>query len=186
MASSNLAPGLLIAMPQLLDPNFQRTVVLLVQHDSDGTFGVVLNRSAGIDADSLCKSLEIDWCGDPDNEIDWGGPVQPQSGWMLFGEGSGIAPSGEVKALGDGVRFAGSLDVLRRIAKNPTSDVRLLLGYAGWGPRQLESELVHGSWITAPVTSEVVFRVPQDDMWEYVVRSLGIDPSTLVATSGIH
>ena len=200
MADSHLAPSFLVAMPQLLDPNFRRTVVLLVHHDENGTFGVVLNRPTEISVPNLCSTLEIDWQGDPEGAIDWGGPVQPQTGWVLFGAGAGAEvgaavggeagvggePGDEVKRVGDGIYFAGSMDVLRRVASDPPERVRLLLGYAGWGPGQLEEELSEGSWLVAPVSPEVVFDVDLQEMWEHVVRSLGIEPATLVSTRGVH
>jgi putative transcriptional regulator len=173
-------------MPQLLDPNFERTVVLLVHHDANGTFGVVLNRTTEIDAPNLCATLKIEWRGRPDASIDWGGPVQPQTGWVIFGDELMAAVGDEARAVADGVFFAGSLDVLRRVAAHPPKRVRLLLGYAGWGPGQLEGEIAEGAWLSAPVSSEVVFEVPPEDMWEHVVRSLGIEPATLVPSRGIH
>ena len=173
-------------MPQLLDPNFHRTVVLIVHHDENGTFGVVLNRCTEITAPSLCATLEIDWNGAPDESIDWGGPVQPQTGWVLFDDQTRVETSDEVKQLGDGVCFAGSLDVLRRVAEHPPSDLRLMLGYAGWGPGQLEGELSEGAWLVAPVERDVVFRVEPSEMWEHVLHSLGIEPATLVASRGVH
>jgi putative transcriptional regulator len=173
-------------MPQLLDPNFERTVVLLVHHDENGTFGVVLNRTTEIDAPNLCATLEIEWRGSPDETIDWGGPVQPQTGWVIFGDEVAAAVGNEVKAVADGVFFAGSRDVLQEVATHPPKQVRLLLGYAGWGPGQLESEIAEGAWLSAPVSSEVVFEVAAEAMWEHVVRSLGIDPATLVPSRGIH
>jgi putative transcriptional regulator len=183
--AESLAPAFLVAMPQLLDPNFRRTVVLLVHHDADGTFGVVLNRPTELTATDLCTTLRIGWRGAPGKEIGWGGPVQPQTGWMLFDEDV-VAGSGEVKPVGDGIGFAGSLEVLRRLAEDPPEELQLLLGYAGWGPGQLESELSEGAWLLAPVSRRVVFGVEPEAMWEHVVRSLGIEPSTLVATRGIH
>ena len=72
------------------------------------------------------------------------------------------------------------------VASQPPERLRVLLGYAGWGPGQLESELSQGAWLFAPIRREVVFDVELPDMWEYVVRSLGIDPATLVPTRGIH
>ena len=84
LVSSSLAPTFLVAMPQLLDPNFRRTVVLLVHHDEEGTFGIVLNRSTELTAPSLCATLDIAWHGTQAEPIGWGGPVQPQTGWVLF------------------------------------------------------------------------------------------------------
>jgi putative transcriptional regulator len=68
----------------------------------------------------------------------------------------------------------------------PPPHLRLLLGYAGWGPGQLESELAEGAWLLAPVSHEVVFDVEASRMWEHVLRGMGIEPATLVATRGIH
>jgi putative transcriptional regulator len=104
---------------------------------------------------------------------------------MLFGE-EALLGSDDVKPVGDGIGFAGSLEVLRQLASDPPDDLQLLLGYAGWGPGQLESELSEGAWLLAPVSREVVFGVEAGAMWEHVVRSLGIEPSTLVATRGVH
>ncbi|MCH8889909.1 MAG: YqgE/AlgH family protein [Myxococcales bacterium] len=186
MSESPLAPGLLVAMPQLMDPNFQRAVILVIHHDETGSFGVVLNRSTDITAPVLCSTLEIEWRGDPGWEINWGGPVQPQTGWVLFGSEERRERGEDVSQIQPGLCFAGSLDVLRGIASDPPGRIRVLLGYAGWGPGQLESELVEGSWITAPVCEKAVFDVAPSEMWEHVVRGLGIEPSTLVATRGVH
>jgi putative transcriptional regulator len=173
-------------MPQLADPNFRRTVVLLIHHDDDGTFGIVLNRPTDITAPDLCETLSIDWRGAPDEVVDWGGPVQPQTGWVLFSGARELPGSDDVKSFDGGLCFAGSLEVLRRIALEPPGSVRLLLGYAGWGPGQLEAELAEGAWLLAPVSREVVFDVDPESMWECVVRSLGVEPATLVATRGVH
>ena len=183
--AESLAPAFLVAMPQLLDPNFKRTVVLLIHHDADGTFGVVLNRRTDLSASDLCSTLKIDWRGEPELEVGWGGPVQPQTGWMLFPEDA-VTDFDDVKSVGDGLGFAGSLEVLRSLADDPPDDLLLLLGYAGWGPGQLENELAEGAWLLAPASREVVFDVECEAMWEHVVRSLGIEPSTLVATRGVH
>jgi putative transcriptional regulator len=183
---ASLAPAFLVAMPQLLDPNFRRTVVLLIHHDEEGTFGIVLNRDTEITAPSLCATLDIAWHGPAAETIGWGGPVQPQTGWVLFDDESDAAYGDDVKQVDAGVRFAGSLEVLRRIAVAPPQRVRLLLGYAGWGAGQLEAELAEGAWLLAPVSREVVFDVDTGEMWDHVLRSLGIEPATLIATRGVH
>jgi putative transcriptional regulator len=169
-----------------MDPNFQRTVILVIHHDETGSFGVVLNRSTDITAPVLCSTLEIEWRGDPGWEINWGGPVQPQTGWVLFDSDKHRERAGDVTQIQPGLCFAGSLEVLRGIASDPPGRMRVLLGYAGWGPGQLESELTQGAWITAPICTETVFNVASSEMWEHVVRSLGIEPSSLIATRGVH
>jgi putative transcriptional regulator len=173
-------------MPQLLDPNFERTVVLLVHHDENGTFGVVLNRPTELNAPNLCATLEIEWKGRPDELVDWGGPVQPQTGWVIFGDEVAVAVGNEATPVADGVFFAGSLDVLRQVAAHPADRVRVLLGYACWGPGQLEGELAEGAWLSAPVSSMTVFEVEPEAMWAHVLRELGIEPATLVPSRGIH
>jgi putative transcriptional regulator len=182
----SLAPALLVAMPQLLDPNFRRSVVLLIHHDAEGTFGVVLNRTTEIRAAQLCESIEVEWQGDPDAEIHWGGPVQPQTGWVLFEEDGETEEVEDVREVVPGVGFAGSLAVLRRMALEPPGRMRILLGYAGWGPGQLESELAQGAWLVAPADPAVLFDTDVDAMWAQVVRSLGIEPATLVSSRGVH
>jgi putative transcriptional regulator len=197
----------LIAMPQLQDPNFVRAVMLIVQHDEDGTFGLVLNRPVDMSAQELCVGLEMHWGGDPELPLHWGGPVQPQTGWMLFADDPGdrlhVArsdedlPAGdsrledagaarEATDLGNGLHFAGSLEVLRQIVEAPPADLRLFLGYAGWGPGQLEHEMAEGVWLTAPATRDAIFSVDDSEMWDHVVRSLGVEPSSLTLTPGVH
>jgi len=187
VAGDELAGSLLVAMPQLQDPNFRRAVVLLVEHNDSGTFGLVLNRPTELLAGNLCASLEVDWKGDPAAGIHWGGPVQPNTGWVVFNQALAVSGDEEgVARLAEGIYFAGSLEVLRAIAESPPSDVRLFLGYAGWGSGQLESELSQGAWLVAPLSPEDVFDVDADSMWEHVLRGLGVDPATLVSTSGVH
>lgn len=189
VVNSPLTASLLVAMPQLQDPNFVRAVMMIVQHDAGGTFGLVLNRPVDMSASELCDGLDMHWGGDPETALHWGGPVQPHTGWMLFAQENRL-PAGpdepEATRLVDGVCFAGSLDVLREIADSPPGDVRLFLGYAGWGPGQLEGEMAEGVWLTAPASRQAIFEVSSDSMWDYVVRSLGIDPSSLIRTPGVH
>ena len=85
-----------------------------------------------------------------------------------------------------GLSFAGSLHVLETIASSPPEDLHLFLGYAGWGPGQLQEELAQGAWLVAPADAPTVFDVGTDGMWDHVVRGLGVDPLTLIPTSGVH
>jgi putative transcriptional regulator len=185
MSEHSIAPALLVAMPQLLDPTFHRTVVLLVEHHGAGTLGIVLNREAELSLAQICTSLGCSWGGAAEHSAGWGGPVQPATGWMLFSSPPACDPD-LIKEVSSGVYFGGTLAVLEEIARHPPERVRFFLGYAGWGAGQLERELSEGSWILAPVTPEAVFTVPPELLWQHVLNSLGVDPSHLVATAGIH
>lgn len=184
---SELSSSLLIAMPQLDDPNFKRAVVLLVHHGSDGSFGIVLNRALDLTISELMQNSGIAWPSGI-GSVGWGGPVQPERGWVVFGNDQPPKLEGgdDVAKLEQGVCVTGSLEMLRTVAQHPPNHVRLFLGYAGWGAEQLEGELAEGAWLTAPLRREVVFDTAADDMWEAVVRGLGIDPNALVPARGIH
>ncbi len=186
--SSELTSSLLVAMPQLDDPNFKRAVVLLVHHGSGGSFGIVLNRALDLTIGELMQNSGIQWPAGI-GSVGWGGPVQPERGWVVFGDdGAAIEPreDDDVATLQQGIRVTGSLEMLRTVANQPPSDVRLFLGYAGWGAEQLESELADGAWLLAPLRREFIFDTAEDAMWEAVVRGLGIDPTALVPARGIH
>ncbi len=185
---SELTSQLLVAMPQLDDPNFKRSVVLLVHHSSGGSFGIVLNRALDLTIGELMQNSGIQW---PDGvgSVGWGGPVQPERGWVVFADDGPPAEGDDqddVATLQQGLRVTGSLDMLRSVANDPPAEVRLFLGYAGWGAEQLEGELAEGAWLLAPLRREVVFETAADDMWEDVVRGLGVDPTALVPARGIH
>jgi putative transcriptional regulator len=186
---TGLSGSLLIAMPQLQDPNFHRTVLLMVHHDETSSFGLVLNRSADLAISSLFESLDFEWRGDGDDPVSWGGPVELSSGWMLFSDLDPpvlLEDEDDITHVVPGLNFAGSMDIFRHVAADPPPRLRFFLGYAGWGPGQLEFEITQGAWLSAEASAETIFRVSAESMWDHVVRGLGIEPSTLVSTSGIH
>jgi putative transcriptional regulator len=159
--------------------------VLLVHHDEEGTFGLVLNRPTEILAADLCRSLGISWQGAAEAVVHWGGPVQPSSGWVLCGDAV-LEGVDEAKFITEGLHWAGSLEALHRVAEAPPPRCRLFLGYTGWGPGQLEDELARGAWVVAPLAPEVAFEVAFASMWEHVWGTLGINPATVVSTPGVH
>jgi putative transcriptional regulator len=185
VSEGELATSLLVAMPQLGDPNFRRCVVQLIHHDETGTFGLVINRGSGVSTGDLCEQLDIDWGGDPDLEVGTGGPVQPETGWVLYGDGAPEDIAG-AQTVGPGLHFVGSLDALRQLGEEPPDQVRLFLGYAGWAPGQLEMELTQGSWLAVPSRPDFVFDGREEEVWQRVLGALGIDPASLVPTPGVH
>ena len=184
MSTDDLSPALLLAMPQLADPNFHRAVVLLLEHDDDGTFGLVINRPTDLAMSALCETLEIPWGGGSDPVVQWGGPVRPEHGWVLLGEG-GIDHL-DISVIREGIRFSRSPEVLGELALHPPPHMRVFLGYAGWGPGQLQKEMIQGSWLVAPAEPHVVFESAAETMWHEVMHSLGIDPATLVPSHGVN
>ena len=147
------APFLLLAMPQVQDPFFHRSVVLLVQHDEQGSVGFIINRRTGSLVAELLQGMEIQWGGEKDLAVYFGGPVHPHLGTVLY-DGTGMEgePSGEegveIKGL-SGVRFTRNMDDLKKLAERPPASFRLFLGYAGWGPGQLLQEILRNDWLTA-------------------------------------
>ncbi len=173
-------------MPDLLDPNFHRTVVLIVHHDEEGTVGMVLNRPTEVRAAELCETLGVTWQGRGEHLVHWGGPVQPNTGWVVSDSATLAADPAATPLLHD-LHFAGTLDALRSVAQSPTGSLRLFLGYAGWGPGQLEAELAQGAWVVAPLEDEeALLDVPEGELWGHIWTRLGVDPATIVATPGVH
>lgn len=192
MSSSALAPGLLLAMPQLQDPNFQRSVVLMIEHNDGGSFGLVVNQPSPIKAAELLDSLGMPWRGDPAAVVWSGGPVSPSTGWVLHEPLDALPPGtklGEASTIliGPGLALTTSPDGLRTIAAAPPPRVRLLLGYSGWGAGQLAGEMAHGSWLHADPDPALIFDHDSDAMWERAVQSLGLGRiENLVPGRGVH
>jgi putative transcriptional regulator len=183
----SFAPTLLLAMPQLRDPNFSRTVVLLCEYGPTGALGFVVNRPTEVRA---AEAVELDppVHGDSGLMLWSGGPVEPQRGFLLLGEDPGVADSERVS---EGLHLTASVEVLRRLLEvDPTEmtgrRARLLLGYAGWGPGQLDHELTGSAWLTAPTDADLVFATPPEQMWERAIRGLGVDPMALTVAAGVQ
>ncbi len=185
MESRNIAPGLLLAMPQLEDPNFVRSVLLMVEHNLQGSFGLILNRPSELKVTQVLDSLDIEWGGDEDEVVWSGGPVMPRTGWVLHEPVDLPTDEGHVDIV-PGVVLSTSPERLATLAQSPPGRMRFVLGFAGWGSAQLELELASGAWLAAEASAAIVFETPAESMWETVLHSLGIDPAALVSTQGVH
>jgi len=174
--------ALLLSMPQMQDPNFAKTVVLLCDYTPEGAFGLVLNRPTDMPATAMVR---LDPPIIDGNELPlWiGGPVEPQRGWILLAD----EPDTEFKSIRDGLYLSTSQDVLRDVlAARPAPRARVLAGYAGWGPGQLDQELAQSAWLMGDVDLDIVFDLPPDLMWETAIRRIGADPSSLTMSHGVH
>lgn len=176
-------PLLLVAMPQVLDPFFHKSVVLLVHHDNEeGSLGFIVNRPTGIRVGEILNGMEIRWSGHEGAMAHFGGPVQPQIGTILFGPGHAGDAGEEESAATEvvpGVLMTQHVRDLSRLASTPPSHFRLLLGYAGWGGGQLLEEILRNDWLTAPVSPELLFDIEPDQLWTWALRSVGVDPDSL-------
>ena len=176
-------PTLLLSMPQLLDPNFAKTVVLLCDFGSDGAFGLVLNRPTEMPASSMVQ-LEPALTHGNELPLCVGGPVEPQRGWILLGE---VPHGNEYRTLVEGLYLSTSPELLRQVLDaRPAPRARVLAGYAGWGPGQLDEELAQSAWLMSDIELDLVFDTAPSLMWETAIRRLGADPASLHTSRGVH
>jgi len=182
---SELAPGLLVAAPILSDPNFRRTVVLLVDHRPEGSMGFVINRPAQVRLPDMMDALGLPRMDvrPPDAPVLVGGPVHPDTGWIVFD--SGEANFGdEVVRVSDRLAVSASRELLENTVRGRgPARMMLVLGYAGWGPSQLDEEIAQGAWIPVDLNEQIVLETPYEERWGSALRSLGIDPARLTVTA---
>lgn len=183
----SLAPGLLIAMPKLEDPNFHRSVVLMCAHTREGAFGLVLNHSLDLPMRAICEEQKIVWTGDLSQTALAGGPCERHRGWLLH---RGAQRFEGTQVIDEGLALTASRDGLLAYAADPAGSYRLMLGYSGWGPGQLDREVLEGSWLTQPLDPRVVdlvFTTPRATLWHRTLALVGIDPNHLAEVPGhIH
>ncbi|HRC86623.1 MAG TPA: YqgE/AlgH family protein [Thermoanaerobaculia bacterium] len=172
-------PVILVAMPQVIDPFFQKTVVLLVHHDEESSLGFILNRPTQIRLEEILENMKISWSGDPEATAFFGGPVQPELGSILFGATSADALPDNASDLMPGLAITQHIGDLEILAARPPATFRFFLGYAGWGAGQLIDEIVRNDWLTAPADASLLGSRLGEEAWEGVLRSVGVDPATL-------
>ncbi|HEY0634020.1 MAG TPA: YqgE/AlgH family protein [Gammaproteobacteria bacterium] len=174
----------LIAMPALDDPNFFHTVTYICEHNAEGAMGIVINRPSDVTLGDLLAQLEI--TAEPQLNttvsVFEGGPVQPEQGFLLhspLGQWSATLPVTEQIAL------TTSKDILEALAAGAGPQRYLLaLGYAGWGPGQLEEEMAANTWLSGPASAEILFDTPAEKRWQAAAALLGVDLRLLSSDSG--
>jgi putative transcriptional regulator len=168
----------LIANPVLPDPNFSRTVILLCNHDEQGSFGLVINRSAPISAKEIFSETGV--IGSSSEKIYLGGPVSPAQVFYLCYSKS---PLHELDAICDEVYLGMSwelLDNLMTRVEKPEKNIRFYMGYSGWGSGQLVEEMDRLSWLTCEAKSEFIFQKNEEGIWANAVKSMGTDYEYLI------
>mgnify|MGYP006391699975 FL=1 len=167
-------------MPQVADPFFRKSVILLLSHEDEGSFGFIVNRRTELKVAEILTDLKLAWGGDEDDLAQFGGPVQPQVGTVLYsGAGDELPPLEAATEVFPGIHLTQHIGELATLAGRPPHRFRLFLGYAGWGEGQLVSEILRNDWLIAPVDPELVFGGSTEAVWEAAISSVGGDSSTI-------
>lgn len=189
-STSGLAPGFLVASPALNDPNFRSSLILMAEHSQEGAFGLVVNRASPLSVRALLDTVSAELgdaaekTGRAVGQVLFGGPVNPERLWILHRPGA-APPGDDGEPLGAGVALGGSRALLEKLVLAPDAGpFLLLLGYAGWGPLQVEAEVTHGSSIPLALAGDLALDLPLEERWEEAVRRLGMEPAGLVSGGG--
>ena len=181
---SSFVGQVLLAMPAMSDPRFERSVIYVCAHNAEGAMGIVINKTLdSIDFHELLDELDI-----PTDEksqdiaVHFGGPVENQRGFVLH---SSDYQHSETLFVDEKVGLTATVKVLRDLASGdgPAQSI-LALGYAGWGPGQLESEFQENAWLSVPASDALLFEIANDNKWERAFNSIGVDLSVLSGSSG--
>lgn len=175
----------LVAMPGMGDPRFERTVIMMCEHDARHAMGVVVNKPR----DEVSLSDVLNHLGLSANDaiseravLD-GGPVKPERGFVLHSQD--FSAGDATQNVAPGVCLTASRDVLEAVAgKNPPSDFVLALGCAGWGAGQLENELRQNAWLVVDADNAIIFDDDHDNKWDRAIRAFGFDPAQLSGAAG--
>ncbi len=178
-----LTGQLLVAMPQMEDPRFVRTVIYMCAHTADGAMGLVVNKVMdNVDFPDLLKQLDIPAGAGRGVGVHFGGPVETGRGFVLH---SAEFVEDATLVIDEAVALTATIDILKAIAsgKGPRRCL-LALGYAGWGPGQLDDELQRNGWLSVPADDALVFGGSHEDRWERAMAKIGINVNMLSGDAG--
>lgn len=181
---TSMAGQMLVAMPGIGDPRFDRSVIYVCGHSDDGAMGLIVNKPVDdITFNELLEQLGIE--GEPEQQIRvlFGGPVDTGRGFVLHSTDYNV--TGSTLQVTDDVGLTATLEILEEIAhgKGPRQSI-LALGYAGWAPGQLEEEIKSNGWLNCAPSAELLFGTADDTKWERALAEMGIDPAQLSGEAG--
>jgi putative transcriptional regulator len=187
---SYLDGQLLVAMPHMLDTNFDRTVIYICAHSVDGAMGFILNRAQSITFSDLLIQLKVITSDDAirlpskalNVPVQAGGPVDTGRGFVLH---SDDYLTDSTMPVSDELCMTATVDILRAISQGRgPGRAMMMLGYAGWGPGQLETEITENGWLTCPASDDIVFDRSLTDKYSRVLTSMGVNPAMLSSQAG--
>jgi len=182
-SESYLAGQLLIAMPNMRDPRFERTVIYMCVHNEEGAMGLVLNKDVGsLTFGQLLRQLGIPREGSSDRRIHFGGPVEMGRGFVLHTDDYEQESTVRIRP---GYAVTATIDILKAISDGGgPKRAMLALGYAGWAPGQLDGEIQANGWLHAPADPDIVFDNDLASKWARAVKTIGIDLALLSGEAG--
>jgi putative transcriptional regulator len=183
-ATASLKNQLLIAMPNLQDPNFARTVTYICEHGEHGAMGIVINRPTDLRLADVLQHMQIEGgMGAAGEQIVYlGGPVEEERGFVLH---THTEPWDSTLAVNEAISITTSRDILEAMARGEGPEHTLVaLGYAGWGAGQLEREMQQNAWLSGPADQSILFELPADQRWEAAAGLLGVDLHLLSTDAG--
>lgn len=184
MENANFTDHFLIAMPNMLDPNFAGALAYVCDHGDQGALGVVINRPIELDMETLFAQigLTLDDSAIKHATVYYGGPVQVERGFVLHRP---VGAWGSTLSVNDRVGLTTSKDILEAACRHegPT-EMLVTLGYAGWGPGQLEDEIKQNAWLTVEADPDVIFALPPEQRFAAAMSLLGIDLAMLSEEAG--
>lgn len=188
MNSTDLTGHFIIAMPGLLDENFDHTVTYICEHDENGSFGIIINRETDITVNEIISQMETEKNDSrkqstvKPQSVYLGGPVQQGRGFILH---KPLGNWSSTLRINDNMALTTSRDILEAIARNEGPKQSMIaLGYAGWGAGQLEQELATNTWLSCPAEEQIIFNTPVSKRWQAAADLLGVDLQLLSNESG--
>lgn len=182
--SGYLTGHVLVAMPQMEDPRFSRSVVYICAHTPDGAMGLVVNKLVdSVTFPDLLEQLNLDSDSENDSiHVHFGGPVETGRGFVLH---SADYIQDATLVINDKVALTATIDILKAMAdgSGPNSSL-LALGYAGWGPGQLDEEIQANGWLSVQADDDLIFSSSLETRWELAMAKMGIDFSKLSGAAG--
>lgn len=203
-------PCLLLALPKLVDPNFHKTVVLLVEHNSEGAMGFVVNRPSGVPLKDLLKNHDLNI---PSKIPAWyGGPINTSNGLVLHNHPTNEESDDSCANYGEEIAVSSSKDSLKSLVeytklleKYRENDMatnqscgeqvqcsqalypyRFVVGYAGWGAKQLDEEIKEGAWLQIPMDTNLIFFTPWQNIWENALKKIGVNPADIISQNSSY
>ncbi len=178
----NLSNQFLIALPDMADPRFKQSVILICEHNQDGAMGLVVNAASDIRFDEVLKNLKMHSDHPIANKVHEGGPVHPECGFVLHRSDKAYQSSLQI---GEDLKVTTSTDIIEDIAEGSFESPWLFcLGCAGWDSNQLEEEIQHNAWLTHRADSDIIFSQADESKWQQALALLGVEAHQLSSDFG--